>query len=361
MTVQSTRTALTALGQHAFAIRTAIGIALAALSAVLLALSMPPYGLWPLALVGLVPAIVAQHRVVPRQLSSLAAAIAIGGLVGLYIMKALLQLGNAPWYMRLLPLLFGGIVFLTDLGTRAFHERTAYRWFVLSGALGWVGVEMIRSLIPVLGTWGLVAYAYFKKPALIQPVSIFGIFGLSLVNMLVTFGVGQFALAWFDRRWRLDADLAPVDMLQARTGLVAVGALFAAWVLLSQFLLAPSQQDKYQGASIRVAAIQPDYKSLWTPQERAANTISIARYELTYEQMFERLLAQTRDAARQGAQLVVWPEGALNFDPQHAARTQLLRDLAAESNAYLAIPYGVNGRNEVTLLSPDGRFLGVYG
>ena len=339
-----------------FAVRLLIGIALSLLGAVLLTLSMPPYGIWPLALIGLVPTVLAQYRVMPRQLSSLAFAITIGGLVGFYIMKAFLQLGNAPWYMKLLPFIFGAVVFLSDLRTRAFHEVTGYRWFVLSGALGWVGVEMIRSLIPVVGTWGFIAYAYFKQPWLIQPVSIFGIFGLGLVNMLVSLSLGQLALAWFDRLWQLDPDIHPVDVVQARNWLIGTGIVFVAWTLLSLCLLSPTEQR-----SIRVAAIQPDYKSFWTEDEKAANIISMERYDYTYEQMFERLVDQTRDASRQGAELIVWPEGALNFDPQHAPRTQFLRDLAAKSSAYLAIPYSVDDRNEVTILSPDGRFLGVYG
>ncbi len=338
-----------------FAVRLLFGVLLAALGAVFLTLSMPPYGLWPLALIGLVPTVVAQYRVMPRQLSSLASAITIGGLVGLYIMKAFLQLGNAPIYMKLLPVIFGVIVALTDLGSRAFHERTGYRWLVLSGALGWVGVEMIRSLIPVIGTWGFVAYAYFRQPWLIQPVSIFGFFGLSLLTMLATFALGQYALAWFDRLWRLDADVHPVDMRRASRWLVAAGALFAAWTALSLGLLGGSGQR-----TIRVAAVQPGYRTLWTTEELAANMVSWERYEETYEEMFDRLLAQTHDAAEQGAELIVWPEGALNYDPQEAHSAQLC-DLAAETGAYLVIPYGVADRNEVTVLSPDGEFLGVYG
>jgi apolipoprotein N-acyltransferase len=258
--------------------------------------------------------------------------------------------------MKALPVLFGAIVFLTDLGTRAFHEGTAYRWFVLCGALGWVGVEMIRSLIPVIGTWGAIAYAYFRQPWLIQPVSVFGLFGLSLVNMLLGFALGQVALAWFDRLWRLDAEVSPVRMAQARNWLIGAGVAFSAWTLLSLCLLRSSAQR-----SIRVAAIQPGYRTLWTAQELASNTISPERYAATYENMFARLLTETRAAAAQDAQLVVWPEGALSFDPQRGPRAQVLRDLAAETGAYLAIPYAVADRNEVTVLAPDRRFLGVYG
>lgn len=336
-------------------IRLLAGIVLSGLSAVLLTLAMPPYGLWPLALIGLLPMIIAQYRILPPRLSSLATAISISGLVALYIMDAFLQLPNAPWYMKGLPLLFGVFIFLTDLGTQAFHERTQYRWFVLSGALGWVGVEMIRSLIPVLGTWGFLAYAYFKSPWLIQPVSIFGIFGMGLINLLLSFALGHYLLAWFDKKWRLDTNIQPVDLQKSQKWLLGTGTAFIIWTVLSVILLAiPGER------TIRVAAVQPNFKSLWTAEEVATNTFSKTRYQEVYSQVFERFAVQTQEAADEGAEIIVWSEGALNVNPQQV-RTKTLRTMAATTNAYLVIPYGVGLRNEVTILSPEGEFLGIYG
>jgi hypothetical protein len=93
-----------------FVVRLLLGTAPSALSAVLLILAMPPYGIWPLALLGLLPMILAQYRILPSRLSSIASAVTIGGLVGLYIMDAFLQLPGAPWYMKGLPLIFGLII-----------------------------------------------------------------------------------------------------------------------------------------------------------------------------------------------------------------------------------------------------------
>lgn len=154
--------------------------------------------------------------------------------------------------MKLMPLIFGVIIFVADLSTRAFHERTRYRWLVLSGAVGWVGVEMIRSLVPIIGTWGFAAYAYYQQPWLIQPVSIFGIFGLSLVTLLFGFALGQTLLAWFDQRWRLDTDTPIVAKNHARRWLIGVSTILAAWVILSLLLLNNPNQ-----AFVRVAAVQP--------------------------------------------------------------------------------------------------------
>jgi len=126
-------------------LRLGSGIILSVVSAVLLTLSFPPYSLWPLIWFAFVPMLVAQFRVMPRKLSSLASAITIGGWLGGYLVPIF---AGSGLYMTWLPLLIAGIIYLADSGVRAFHERTSYRWFVAYGALTWVGFEMIRGFIP---------------------------------------------------------------------------------------------------------------------------------------------------------------------------------------------------------------------
>lgn len=335
--------------------RLVIGAGLSFLSALLVTLSMPPYGYWPLAVLGFLPMILAQFRILPRRFSSLASAITIGGLVGFYIMDAFLNLPGAPWYMRTLPLLFGIFVLITDSRTRKFHEMTGHRWFVLNGAFAWVGVEMIRGFIPMLGTWGFISYAYFKQPWLIQPVSVFGIFGMSLINMLFSYSLGLSLLAWFDRRWKVDQDQRPVEIRTALPWLIGGGAVFLLWVVFSLVLYKPLADG-----GINVAAVQSGFKSLWSEDEVQTNNLSQDRFEEIYHQHYENLIRQTRELRDQDIDLVVWPEGAVNFDPQ-LSRSSELQELASTLDAYLVIPYGVGWRNEVTVLTPEGEFLGVYG
>lgn len=132
--------------------RVGIGMLLAGGSAILLILAFPPYNLWPLIWIGFVPMMAAQFRVLPPKISSLASAVAIGGWLGGYLTPIF---AGSGLYITWLPLLIAGISYLTDSGVRAFHERTGYRWFVLQGALNWVGFEMIRSFVPIMGTWAL--------------------------------------------------------------------------------------------------------------------------------------------------------------------------------------------------------------
>jgi apolipoprotein N-acyltransferase len=205
----------------------------------------------------------------------------------------------------------------------------------------WVGVEMIRSLIPGLGTGAFIGYAFAFVPQLIQPISIFGIFGLSLVTMMVAYALALAVLAWMDTRWRPDGRATPVSPRLARHWLVAAGGLAVAWAGASLVLDRPSDTPRVRAAAVQTGAPQPS---------QAAH--------------LELLSGQTRQAASEGAELVVWPEGSLGFDPR-VSHTSELQALARETGAYLVIGYALETeqglRNEATVLSPDGQFLGTYG
>ena len=74
-------------GKSQFWTRIGIGVTLSASSALLLTLAFPPWDLWPLVWVGFIPMLVAQYRILPSRVSSLAPGIAgsmgaqaIGGL-----------------------------------------------------------------------------------------------------------------------------------------------------------------------------------------------------------------------------------------------------------------------------------------
>ncbi len=321
-----------------FWVRIGGGLLLSVFSAILLTLTFPPYNLWPLIWIGFVPMMVAQFRVLPRKVSSLASAITVGGWLGGYLTPIF---AGSGLYMTWLPLLIALISYLTDSSVRAFHERTGYRWFVLYGALNWVGFEMIRGFIPIMGTWGFVANTLYSQPWLIQPVSVFSIFGLSLLIMAVNYGLGLSALAFFDQHWRLDEDIPFLPGRAVRAWTLGVIAALVAWTGLSLVLFRPAQAP-----TVRVAALHYDAGPIpWSGVDK-----------------FTEL---TRQAAREGARIVVWPEVAIQGDPQ-VTHTDAFRQLAAETGAYLALGYVVEvneklWRNEVTVLAPDGQFLGVYG
>lgn len=322
---------------------------MAASSALLLTLAFPPYSFWPLIFVAAIPFLTAQYCILPAKWSSLAPAIAIGGWIGVYFTNIFGLGGGGAWYMRTLPLWIGAFVFLMERRNRTLHERTAYRWFVLQGVTGWIGLEMIRNFIPNMGTWAFVGYPLYAQLWFIQPVSIFGIFGLDLLIILVNFVLAQAAFKLFDRRCQSDALIA-VTPRAIRLWIAATITALVAWTGLSLSLYATVP---HSAPTVRVAAIQPNLP-------RAAHTDE----NTSQETRLATLAAQTRDAAVQDAQIVVWPELGLGFDPQ-TEHTDELRTLAVETNTYIVIGYGTDTkegfRNEATVLSPEGEFLGIYG
>ncbi|MEJ2351675.1 MAG: nitrilase-related carbon-nitrogen hydrolase [Anaerolineales bacterium] len=283
------------------ALRFALGVVLSALSGVMLLLSFPPFGLWPLVWFAFVPYLFAQHRLFSRKWSSLAPAIALLLWLGPF-MARLFGTEISPFFTYLGVLI--AILSFFAQKERKFHEITHYRWFILQGVFAWVGFEMIRAtIIPLVATSAFIGYTQAAQPWLIQPVSIFSVYGLNLL----------------------------------------IGISLA--ILNGTPLDAPT---------VRVAALQPGYTR---PAFQDEVNTSQARFAAFAE--------NARAAARQGAQILYTPEMMFNFDPQ-VEFTDEFRALAKEIDAYIFITYvvakeGEPWRNESILLSPSGEFSDVYG
>jgi apolipoprotein N-acyltransferase len=328
-------------------VRIAVGIALSVLSGIMLLLSFPPYGAWPLVWVAFVPYLFAQYRLLPCKWSSLAPATAM-----------LLWLG--PFMARLFGTEFGPI--FTYLGVliailayftnreRKFIERTGYRWFILHGVLTWVGFEMIRAtVIPLVATSAFIGYTQASQAWVTQPVSVFSVYGLNLAIMLTNFALTQGAMAWFDRRWQPE-DVVLVDGRATRNWLLVMGVVLVVWFGMSMAILGVAPKD---APTVRVAALQPNYAKPAFQDE-----------VVTSRMRFDAFADWARQAAQQGAQIIYTPEMAFNFDPQ-VEYTAEFRALAEETGAYILINYtvakeGEDFRNEAVLLSPSGEFSDVY-
>lgn len=322
--------------------RLAAGIGLSALSGVLAVLAFEDYHIAPLIWIAFVPMLVAQHRVLPRKWSGLGPAIAIGIMFQGYLGPGISAAAeDVAWYFSLYGVFIGLFVAALTWRSRAFQERTGYRWFVLSGPVCWVALEFLRSVQTEAlgGTWGFVAYTQYHRPSLLQPVSIFGIHAVNLLIFLVNWALARAALSV------LDARRGPVDgrePLALRPARVAAGAVAGVLVIWSVASLAMMREP---AASVRVAAVQP-------------GTLNDAdhRTELS------RDVAQTRAAAAQGAKLVVWREGGLSFDPRSNPD---VAKAASDNGVYLVAGWRVKtakgALNEAAAYDPSGAFLGTYG
>lgn len=328
-------------------VRFGIGIVLSLVSMALLIFTFPPYGIWPLAFFALVPELVAGYHFLPRRWSGLAGAISVGGWLAVFLTAAF---GGSKytWIFWMIAMLVGLFGLLSLPAVRTFHERTGFRWFILQGAVDYAGLEMIRSFIPPINTHAFMAQTMYSQPWMVLPISIFSIYGLSLLLIMVNFALAQGALLYLDRAWRLN-ERPEVDRRSAMRSMTTTAVAFLVWAAIGTLTLTSAPKDS---AMIRVAAVQHGFTK--------AGHIDPG----TQIQRLQILTEQTRIAAGQGARLVLWPELGLGFDPQ-VEHTVELQSLAAETNAYILIGYGVgdapNWRNEAVMLTPSGEFLEVYG
>ncbi len=328
-----------------------LGLLLSVAGGLAFVLAFPPYEIWPLAMFGFVPILVAQHRLMPEKFSSAATGVGLGVWLQGYLGPVFAPIGT---YMVWLPLIVMAVAFLADRGQRAFHNRTGYRWFVISGIATWAGIEMIRLFIPVAGTWAFIAYPLYRQLWLIQPASIFGIIGTGMLVMLVNHVLALQVIGWIDRRRQSQPDgsdsYRPLNGAVPRRWAGIGGAILAGWIILSLLLW----HNTPETPSVRAAAIQP----------AVSPVVSINRGEYTGD-LHNRMIEQTQKAAEAGAQFIVWPEASFNWDPRKEDRLDLA-GLATLTGAHLATGYVVSAGekgfyNEATVINPEAEFLGVFG
>ncbi len=329
--------------------RVITGIVLSALSGAMLILSFHPYNQWYLAFIALIPMLISQHRIFPEKASGLAQGIGVGGW--LFVFLTGMFAGNSGGIV--IEIIVAVIVFIqlfTVPAVITFHKQTSYKWFILQGVTDWVGFEMVRSFIPPINTHAFIAQTMYTQPWILQPISIFSIYGLGSLIVLVNYSLAQLFISVFDQKsQQIEKPVIPMD--RAKKWIFIATASLAVWMGISVVML--NINTKGYSRVIRVAAIQHNYQ--------------IPGHLDTKESQPERLDVlsdYTRQAAREGARLIVWPELGLGFDPQ-AEYTEKFISLARETNAYILIGYGLDTsagyRNEMVMITPGGEFTEVYG
>ncbi len=331
--------------------RIILGLLLSVIGGIAWVLAFPPYEIWPLVFVGFVPVLIAQHRIMPEKFSSLATGIGIGVWLQGYLGPVFAPVGT---FMVWLPLFAFILSFLIDRGERTFHLKTSYRWFVISGVLGWAGIEMIRLFIPIAGTWAFIAYPLYRQLWLIQPASIFGIIGTGMLVIMINYIFALLIIGLIDKKWQLkigdNNQLFLYKSIILRRSLIIGSFILIGWTILSLILWNTS----IDSPSIRAAAVQPVESPI----------VNINR-GVEMDNIYNRMIEQTSKAGNEGAQFIVWPEASLSWDPQREDRLNLT-NLAIELEAHLAIGYIVSEGeegfyNEATVIDPDGNFLGKFG
>lgn len=309
----------------------AIGIFSTICAVLLLIASMPPFGLWPLSFLGFALVVLAQYRLLPSGIHWIAPTFFIGAYFTAIFM---MNYGfGFPQLIMIYPIVFVAIsfiCFLTSRKARKIQERQAYRYLPLQEAVIWVAIDFIRSLVPMIATAGFIGYSFYKTPWLIQPVSVFGMFGLNFVIAFFGYSLGLLLIWLYDSI--NSADNNPITPKTVFGWVKISGALLFVWCLVSIVMYyIPEEKD-----TVRIGAIQP------------GTTKPEALYEMT------------REAADLGAKIVVWPEGAcLTGSITAGATGKEVLGLAKELNIYLVVEHYTKeggGRviNEAVIIDPTG-------
>jgi apolipoprotein N-acyltransferase len=258
------------------------------LSGALTTLCFPTISLGPVSLLALTPLFWALLRGKPSPRDAFRAGFLFGVTcyVGMlwWIVKLIPSADvTIPWLMT--PALILLVLYLA-LYPAFFLLVAAYasRWrrlpFILCAPAVWTLFEMARSGGELAFPWGLLGYSLSDHPELMQSAEWWGVYGLSFVIVLVNALVASMAVSKGPRAIGANA--------------VAACALAGGIYLYGDARVAGV--DAWTGDTLRVAVAQPniDLAIKWKPEFRDSSFAQVNR--------------QTRIAAEQGAQLVVFPE-----------------------------------------------------
>ncbi|MGC4901522.1 apolipoprotein N-acyltransferase [Micromonospora echinospora] len=271
-----------------------LAVPAAVLAGVALLLAFPPYGMWPLAPVGVALLAAAAHR------RRLRAGAGLGFLTGVALFAPLLEwtnlhTGYLPW--ALLSLLQAAYLALLGAATAwvsPLADRHRAAWPLLTGVL-WVAQEALRDRTPFGGfPWGRLAFSQDTSPLL----RLAALGGAPLVTFAVAVAGGILvAVAWRDWR-RAPGQWRPVAGLTA-----ALVALLAA---------GPAAPAEVRGAggTVTVAIVQGNVPRLGLDFNAQRQAVLNNHVDATLE-----LAERVTEGGQPRPDLVVWPENSSDIDP----------------------------------------------
>ena len=196
---------------------------------------------------------------------------------------------------------------------------------------------------PFIFPWHLGAVLYRMIPV-IQIADVAGVYGVTF--LVVAVNAALWELLRFLRRQRA----FPWLSLSTAAGLTAVSLLYGFWRIAYV-------EGEQEGAPKRVVGIV-----------QANALIEERRSRALVEDIWRRYRRLSEQAARRGAELIVWPESAVEFayrpDSGDYSSSGYLRQFLRSLNrpllfgTWAAEPDGL--RNRAYLLGPDGTRLGRY-
>lgn len=251
------------------------------------------------------------------------------------------RFGIAPWVLlALMEACFIGafVALLAAWGSRA--------WRPVVAAVVWVGLEWLRSQIPLGGfPWGALAYTQHDGGPVLPVARVLGAFGVSAVLVAISVVIEAVAVAVVARRWRA--------LVPAAVGLLVVVAL----------LVAVPAAPAPTGETIDMAAIQGNDVELppFVDRSNTARVLDIA------DRMVE-VTGRLASSAEGLPDVVVWPENALDSDPRTTPAVgdkvrqaqALIGDATLLAGALLDGDRPATFRNTIVRFGPDATVAEVY-
>lgn len=216
---------------------------------------------------------------------------------------------------------------------------------VLLFAVLWVVVEWLRGHILTGFPWNLVGMAWLSVPAVAQAASVVGVYGLSLLAVVVAAMPSALAAPSRGRRPRRGA-LAAVTV--ATVVALAIG-------IAGGLRMASHPTETVEDVTLRLVQANIDQRDKWRTERREGN---LARY-----------VALSTGPGSEDVTHVLWPETAVPFylanDAEHraiAARAAPVDGLLITGSlrAERAADGAVRVFNSVLAIDRHGRITGVY-
>jgi apolipoprotein N-acyltransferase len=224
--------------------------------------------------------------------------------------------------------------------------------------VAWAATEYVASRGPY-GTWGSVAYSQYGNLALLQILSVTGLWG-------ITFLIGWFAAVW---NWVWEDGL---DSKYARRGTWLCFGTIAMVMLLGGARLAffPPMSPTVRVASISARQVAPlpgaaVIGRIWGGKASGADRDEFRIWAAATD---NDLLARAEQEMRAGAKIVFWSEiNAEVLKEDEAGFVARGGDLAAKYHAYLGMALAVHNEgmtpsveNKLVLMRPDGHVAWEY-
>jgi len=257
-------------------------------------------------------------------------------------------------YLAFFPAMFAFVVRRLTIA----HGRSA----LAAAPIVWVATEAGRNY-PFGGfPWVLLGYSHVTVLPIAQFASLFGVYGVSMLVAGVSTSLAMYATAKSAQGWSSNAKSAKAPSGYATfagAASVAFALLVVVGIAVWGARRAASAEWTRAGEPIRVGLIQGNV-SLEERMEPARRPAIFASY-----------LKMSRQAIREGAQLVIWHESATPFQFENdAAAAAQVRMLAREARVTILLgsdqvepaqnSLPTRYYNSAFLVRPDGKTGGAY-